>query len=156
MNFQLISQKRAYPPKMIFLGSLSIGKRQYEFWKDLMGYNIIADEGKVFKRTIEETRKLVDKEIPVVIFGLDMYHLEYQEKFYHKMHIPGHVILMVGYDENYIYIHDNSKEKIQRVCYDDLRLAWENDYIGISKKNAYFGIEFTNANYKRKNVIQKI
>ena len=153
-GFQLISQKMATPPKMIFLGSRSIGRRQYEFWKDLMGYNIIADEGKTFKKTIEKIKELIDREIPVIIFGVDMYHLEYQEKFYHKIHIPGHVILMVGYDENYIYIHDNSKKEIQKVSYECLELAWKNDYIGISKKNAYFGIDFVNINHDSKNIIE--
>ncbi|GAA0127498.1 BtrH N-terminal domain-containing protein [Clostridium sp. CTA-19] len=153
-GFQLISQKRANPPKMIFLGSCSIGKRQYEFWKEFMGYDIIADEGKTFKKTLEKVKKLIDKEIPVIIFGVDMYYLKYHEKFYHKIHITGHVILMVGYDEDYIYIHDNSKEKIQKVSYDDLKLAWENNFIGISKKNAYFGIDFTNINYNRKSVLE--
>jgi len=153
-GFMLLSQKRANPPKMISLASCDIGRRQYELWKDLMGYNIIADEGKEFKGTLERIRELIDKEIPVIIFGLDMYHLEYQEKFYHKMHIPGHIILMVGYDENYIYIYDNSKEGIHKVSYDDLKLAWEDGYLSISKKNAYFGIQFTNTNYNRKNVLE--
>ena len=49
--------------------------------------------------------------------------------------------LMVGYDEKNVYVHDNSKIGVQTIPVDDLRLAWANDYIGISKRNAYFGID---------------
>lgn len=43
-GFQIISQKRADAPKMVFLGQGSIGKREYEFWKDIIGYEIIFGE----------------------------------------------------------------------------------------------------------------
>ncbi|MEM1486176.1 hypothetical protein V6615_15095 [Oscillospiraceae bacterium PP1C4] len=80
-GFQLISQKRAIPPKMIFLGNTSIGRRQYEFWQDIIGFKMIAGEGKSFKYTITEVKELVDRNIPVILFGLDMFHLSYQAKF---------------------------------------------------------------------------
>lgn len=140
-GFGLISQKRAIPPKMIFLGQYSIGKKEYNYWKDMIGYEIIANEGKTFKTTLKEIQALVDQEIPVILFGLDMYHLPYQQKFYQKCHIPGHVVLMVGYDEDNVYVHDNSQIGVQQIPVADLRLAWANDYIGISKRNAYFGID---------------
>ncbi|WP_125154777.1 BtrH N-terminal domain-containing protein [Clostridium rectalis] len=152
-GFMLMSEKNMNPPKRIFLSSCGIGKAQYDIWKDLMGYTVIADEGKEFKGTIEKVKELIDKDIPVIIFGLDMYYLEYLEKFYHKIHIPGHVILMVGYDENYIYVYDNSRMGTNKVSYENLKLAWEKGYIGISKKNAYFGINFTNINWDRKNIL---
>ena len=55
------------------------------------------------------SRQLLDQDIPVILFGLDMFYLPYQSKFYHRQHIPGHVVLMIGYDETNVYVHDNSK-----------------------------------------------
>ena len=40
-----------------------------------------------------------------------------------------------------LYVHDNSKTEVQSIPIAELELAWEEDYIGISKKNAYFGID---------------
>lgn len=61
-------------------------------------------------------------------------HLPYHTNFYHTQHIPGHVVLMVGLDEENIYVHDNSKQGVQYIPLNDLQLAWANDYIGISKE----------------------
>lgn len=154
-GFQLISQKRATPPKMIFFGQSSIGKREYNYWKNLIGYEIVSNEGRTFKTTLKEIQSLLDNDVPTILFGLDMYHLPYQQKFYHECHIPGHVVLMVGYDEKNVYVHDNSKIGVQTVPVDNLRLAWANDYIGISKRNAYFGIDMKSPNHDISHIIQQ-
>ena len=52
-----------------------------------------------------------------------MFHLPYQSKFYHRQHIPGHVVLMTGYDEANIYVHDNSKAEVQIIPIAELELA---------------------------------
>lgn len=145
-GFQLISQKRAISPKMIFFGQGSIGKDQFNYWRDLVGYNVITGEGKSFTTTIAEVKALLEKNIPVVLFGLDMYHLPHHKNFYHTRHIPGHVVLMVGFDEKNVYVHDNSKQGVQCLPLDDLQLAWANNYNGISKKNTYFGIDMQHPN----------
>lgn len=119
-----------------------------------MGYNVIASEGKTFKNALSDIQSLIDKKTPVILFGLDMFHLPYQENFYHRMHIPGHIILMVGYDDNAVYIHDNSKACVQIVPYEDLQLAWQNDYLNISKKNAYFGIDLIDVERDTKSMFQ--
>lgn len=135
-GFQMISRKKAAVPKMVFMGQGSIGKREYEFWKGIIGYEVIAGEGKCFWTTWKNVRELLDKDIPVILFGLDMFYLPYQGKFYHKQHIPGHVVLMTGYDEANAYVHDNSKTEVQTIPIAELELAWAEDYIGISRKNA--------------------
>lgn len=140
-GFQMISRKKAAVPKMIFMGQGSIGKREYEFWKGFIGYEVISGEGKCFRTTWKNVRELSDRDIPVILFGLDMFHLPYQSKFYHKQHIPGHVVLMTGYDEENAYIHDNSRAGVQNIPIGKLELAWAEDYMGISRKNAYFGID---------------
>jgi hypothetical protein len=153
-GFMLISQKRANPPKMIFMSITNIGKQLFEFWRSHMGYNIIAAEGKTFRNTLIDIQSLIDMKIPVILFGLDMYHLPYQEKFYHRQHIPGHVVLMTGYDDQAVYIHDNSKTGVQPIPNEDLQLAWQNDYLNISKKNAYFGIDFDDQERDAKSILK--
>ena len=63
LGFQLISQRKADTPKMIFWGNSSIGKREYEFWKDIIGYEIISNEGKCFRTTLSEIKELLDRNI---------------------------------------------------------------------------------------------
>lgn len=152
-GFLLISNKNSVPPKMIMVSTSSIGKKQYEFWSRFMGYTIHSKEGKVFKNALKDVCELIEDNIPVIIFGLDMFHLEYQEKFYHKHHVPGHVVLMVGYDDSHIYVHDNSKEEIQRIALTDLASAWGKNYLNISRGNAYFGIDFRNQPRNSKEIL---
>lgn len=81
--------------------------------------------------------------------------MPYQGKFYHKQHIPGHVVLMIGYDEANVYVHDNSKTEVQSIPIAELELAWAEDYIGISKKNAYFGIDMKSPETDMAWIVQK-
>lgn len=155
IGFNLISNKYGPIPKMINLGSRSIGKQYYDFMSECIGYDMICDEGKKFDETLKAVINLVDNDIPAVIFGLDMYYLKYQEMFYNKVHIEGHIILMVGYDEENIYILDNSKEDVQKVNFEELKQAWSKDYLGISKKNCYFGMKFNNLECDRRVVLTK-
>ena len=145
-GFQLISQETAVPPKMIYWGQGTIGKEQLSYWSRFIGYNIIADEGKTFQEALSEVKSLIDRNIPTILFGLDMYYLPYHTNFYQSLHIPGHVVLMVGYDNQEVYVHDNSKQGVQIVPLHDLQQAWAQDYIGISKRNAYFGIDMVRPN----------
>lgn len=154
-GFQMISQKKATVPKMIFMGQSSIGKREYNFWSEIIGYKVIADEGKCFQTTWKKIKALLDQDIPVILFGLDMFYLAYQSKFYHSQHILGHVVLMVGYNETNVYVHDNSKIEVQTIPIVELELAWAEGYIGISKKNAYFGIDMQSPKTDIAQIIQK-
>lgn len=154
MGFQIISNKNAPAPRMIFLSYSRVGRTQYDFWAQRLGYRLLSGEGRVFPTAWSEVTQLIDQEIPVILFALDMYHLTYLEKFYHKIHVPGHIVLLVGYDDVVAYVHDNSKEGIQKIRLEDLKLAWENDYLGISKKNAYFGVCMDRPNYDMANIMR--
>lgn len=140
MGFTLVSNKNKNPKKMIFLEN-GIGKRLFEFWQPLMKYDIYFKENRTFKHTIASAQSLLDKDIPVILFGLDMYHLSFHEVYYHKIHIEGHAIMLVGYDSKHLYVHDNSKKGVMKITYADLERAWENDYEGVCKKFTYFGID---------------
>ena len=62
---------------------------------------------------------------------------------------------MVGYDDENAYIHDNSKEGVQPVPLSNLEQAWAKSYIGISKKNTYFGINMKSPETDISQIIQK-
>jgi hypothetical protein len=141
LGFMDVVNRNACPPRMVFLGC-TIGKRQYIFWQDIMGYKLYHSEGKAFATALAEVKELIDRNIPAILFGLDMYHLPYHEKFYHKVHIPGHIVLMAGYDDGHVYVQDNSKTGLQAVPFGDLKLAWAQGFAGLAAKNATYGIEF--------------
>ncbi len=140
-GFMLLRNEQNRLPQQIRLATGTIGKEQYEFWKTFMDYKIWHGEDKDFTETLDEVKVLINREIPVILFGLDMYHLPYHQKFYQHMHIPGHIVLMVGYDDEGVLIHDNDKEDVQRINYENLKLAWQESYLDLSKRNAYYGIE---------------
>ncbi len=50
-----------------------------------------------------------------------MYYLPYYKKLYHKEHIPFHYILMVGYDDEGIYLYDCGRTELLHLSYDKLR-----------------------------------
>ena len=62
---------------------------------------------------------------------------------------------MVGYDDENAYIHDNSKEGVQPVPLSNLEQAWAKSYIGISKKNTYFGINMKSPETAISQIVQK-
>lgn len=142
VGFSCLSNRTNEIKKMLFFtGQHGVGKRQYEFWRKHIGFNLIAGEGKTFKHTVKIIKSLVDEEIPVLLFGLDMFYLDYQKKFYQKVHILDHVVMMVGYDEESVIVHDNSEEQPVKIPIDHLEKAWQDETTGLSKKNAYFGID---------------
>ena len=64
------------------------------------------------------------------------------EKLYHKEHIPFHYELVTGYDdtEKLLYFIDCGREDTQVIPYDDLRLATDCSYPGLSKPNTVWMI----------------
>ena len=154
-GFMMISGRRLVPQRMILLSTCSIGRKQFEHWSRFMDYTVHAGEGKTFRNALRGVRELIDAGIPVVLFGLDMYHLGYHAKFYHTTHVPGHVVLMVGYGGDSVYIHDNSMAEIQRISLENLELAWGSTYLNISRKNAYIGIDFRDSPRDSREILRK-
>lgn len=141
IGFAYIKQKNAFVSKMVFWGN-GLGKRQYGFLENIIGFKMNTSEGTTFINALKKAKEYIDSGIPVILFGLNMYHLPYLEKYYHHIQIPGHIILMVGYSEEKqaVYIYDNSRADIQSIPYTDLMLAWGEDYPGQSRKNALFAL----------------
>ena len=51
---------------------LVVGPFGGEFWKGIIGYEVIAGEGKCFWTTWKNVRELLNQDIPVILFGLDI------------------------------------------------------------------------------------
>ncbi len=75
---------------------------------------------------------------------LDMYHLHYYPKFFHRFHIPQHFVLLVGYDEqnDAALVQDNGLPGIQSIPLSDLKAAWNVNVPGQGKPNTLFTFKF--------------
>lgn len=153
IGFKMIYRPLEPIPVLVYWGEGGIGKSEYEFWQDKIGYRMHVLEGRDFDSTIQYAKELIDEGIPVILYGLDMYHLPYHPQFYHKIHIQGHVNLMVGYNGNTLYVHDNDREGIQEIQADDLALAWEGGYQGFGAINSVFGIDMYSPNPSVKEMV---
>lgn len=71
------------------------------------------------KDAIEEIKKYIDQDIPVVI-QTDIYYLDYYNS---NTHFPGHIISVWGYDDETetMYVADNHLEGLKEVPYKDFR-----------------------------------
>lgn len=143
IGFSYIRQKLAPAPRMVFWGSVT-GARQHEFLADILGYQWQMAEGSGFQPTLKKVKESVDRGIPPILGLLDTYHLPYFPHFYHKVHIPQHYVLMVGYDDERggILVQDNSREDVQLIPYTDLKQAWDVHNPGQGIKNTCFMLEF--------------
>lgn len=143
IGFIYIRQKRAPAPRMVFWGN-GMGRAQHEFLSDLIGYRYTCQEGKSFKTAWQTAKSSLAEGTPVIIGLLDMYHLPYYPKFYHRVHIPQHFVLLVGYDESreVALVQDNGLSEIQSVPLEDLRLAWNVNNPGQGKPNTLYILHF--------------
>jgi hypothetical protein len=69
-----------------------------------------------------------------------MYHLPYYEKFYHKIHVPIHHVLLVGYDDarEEVYVLDCDRPTVQNIPLSDLEKAWDVNIPGLGKRNTFY------------------
>jgi hypothetical protein len=143
IGFIYIKQKRAPAPGMVGWGN-GMGKAQHEFLADLIGYRWNCSEGRPFKEAWQMAKASVTRGTPVILGLLDMYHLPYYPKFYHRIHIPQHFVLLVGYDEDQdtALVQDNGLPGIQEISLNDLRLAWNVNNPGQGQKNTLYILEF--------------
>ena len=141
IGFLYLKQKNAPAPRMVFWGS-GMGKRQYEFLADIIGYSWDYAEGGCFTRSLERVKRHIDQDKPVLLGLLDMYHLPYFQHFYHQVHIPEHFVLVIGYDDEAVWVQDNSRQEVQRVPYSDLEKAWDVNLPGRGKKNTFYAFQF--------------
>jgi len=143
LGFVYIKNKNAPTPRMVFWGS-NLAKYQYETLADVVGFQwqMVSDRGFLF--TLKRVKKLVDQGIPAILGVLDMYYLPYYDKFYHKIHVPIHYVLMVGYDDEQgaVFVLDCDRPDVQKVSYKDLEQAWNVSIPGLGKKNTFYTFKF--------------
>lgn len=143
IGFTYIKQLRAPAPRMIMWGS-GMGKNQYEFLTDVIGFKVSQTAGKSFRSTWQIAKAQLDQGKPVIIGLVDMFHLPYYEKFYHRYHIPQHFLQLVGYDEktDCALVQDNGLPGVQSVPLNDLQPAWNVHNPGQGIPNTLYTFQF--------------
>lgn len=143
IGFTYIKHKLAPTPRMVFWGNTT-GRPQHELLADIIGYRWTSSEGKSFSTSWSLACQSIDRGIPVILGLLDMYHLPYFPHIYHKMHIPQHYVLLVGYDAELqvAFVQDNSLADVQTIPLGDLKEAWNVHNPGQGEKNTLFILEF--------------
>jgi hypothetical protein len=142
-GFVYIKNKNAPAPRMVFWGT-QVARYQYETLADVVGFRwqMVANRG--FPHTLKRAQEAIDQGTPALLGALDMYHLPYYDKFYHKIHVPIHHVLMVGYDDTQeaVLVQDCDRADVQAIPYADLELAWDVTIPGMGKKNTFYTFEF--------------
>ncbi len=145
LGFVYIKNMNAPAPRMVFWG-MQIAKYQYAELADVVGFRWQMASNRGFPYTLQRVRKSIDEGTPAILGALDMFHLPYYGRFYHKIHVPIHHVLMVGYDDerDAALVLDCDRPEVQRVPYPDLEAAWNIDNPGLGKKNTFYTFEFRN------------
>lgn len=93
-----------------------------------------------FSFTLKRAKESIDQDTPALLGALDMYHLPYYNKFYHKIHVPIHHVLMVGYDDKQevVFVLDCDSTDVLAIPYSDLEQAWNVNIPGLGKKNTFY------------------
>jgi hypothetical protein len=143
LGFVYVKNKNAPAPRMVFWGK-GIAKYQYEALADVVGFTWDMVANRSFAYTLKRAKEAIDRGTPAIIGGIDMYHLPYLAKFYHKIHVPFHHVMMVGYDDarEEILVHECDRAEVQVIPYADLEPAWDINTPGMGKKNTFYTFEF--------------
>lgn len=143
IGFTYIKQKNAPAPRMVFWGS-GMGRPLFDSLADVVGFEWTCLEDKSFRTAWQTAKNSLENGTPVIIGLLDMYHLPYYPKFYHRIHIPQHYVLLVGYDEqkDAALVHDTGLPGVQSIPLNDLQPAWNVRNPGQGKPNTLFTLKF--------------
>lgn len=112
-------------------------KQMYQFLAPIVSFSYQFLECKRPELALAKAKKEIDQGYPVMIGALDMYHLDYYPKLFHKVHVPFHYVLMVGYDEEEaaIFLYDCGRKEILKLSYENLMAAMNAEYPGLCKPN---------------------
>jgi hypothetical protein len=111
-------------------------RKTYEKIKDQIGLEYKISEGRRFEYALGSVKSEIDHGRPVILGPLDMYHLPYL-KMYHKNHIPMHYVLMVGYEDEWVYLYDCGREDVQTISFEDLQKAWQIEKNTVGDRNGF-------------------
>jgi hypothetical protein len=159
LGFYYESNPNAAIPKRVMQG-WGIGKGQYQFLSEVYGFRWEAHEGARFEEAWESMRGYIDRGFPLILGELDMFHLPYYKKFYHRIHVPIHYITLVGYDAEMerAYLLDNGHAETQCMALRELRRALNIPAGGDSQPNTYYSFDLANvpSQLQRGAIIQSI
>ncbi len=143
LGFVYIRNKHAPAPRMVFWG-MQIAKYQFAELADIVGFEWRMISNRGFPFTLRRVRESIDAGHPAILGALDMFHLPYYDRFYHKIHVPIHHVMMVGYDDEQeaALVLDCDRPDVQRITYPDLQAAWNVDNPGLGKKNTFYTFSF--------------
>ena len=135
-SFCYMKTPKAELKRMVALGD-GRTRKMYEFLAPIIGFDYKVCECKSFEKALAKIKSEIDMGNPCMIGALDMFYLPHFEKLYHKEHIPFHYELAVGYDDErrILYFNDCGRTETQTISYDELRLAFDCSYPGLSKPN---------------------
>lgn len=140
-SFCYMKTPKAELKRMVALGD-GRTRKMYEFLAAIVGFDYKIHEYKTFEKALDKIKAEIDAGFPCMIGALDMFYLPHFENLYHKEHIPFHYELAIGYDDEtrILYINDCGRTKTQTISYDELRLAFDCSYPGLSKPNTVWVI----------------
>jgi hypothetical protein len=137
---------RADLPRRVLPGS-GIGAGQYGFLAPIFGYEWVRSEGGAFQAAWTALKSLIDRGAPAILGELDMFHMPYLRKFYHRIHVPIHYVTLVGYDDEQetAIVLDCGRTEAQEVPLRDLSWAMDVERFGDSRSNTFFRFDFGDA-----------
>lgn len=140
-SFCYMKTPKAELKRMVALGD-GRTRKMYEFLAPIVGFDYKIYEYKTFDKALAKIKAEIDAGFPCMIGALDMFYLPHFEKLYHKEHIPFHYELAIGYDDEarILYFNDCGRTKTQTISYDELSLAFDCSYPGLSKPNTVWTI----------------
>lgn len=140
-SFCYMKTPKAELKRMVALGD-GRTRKMYEFLAPIVGFDYKVCEYKSFEKALAKIKSEIDAGYPCMIGALDMFYLPHFEKLYHKEHIPFHYELAIGYDDEaqILYFLDCGRTDIQTIPYEELRLAFDCSYPGLSKPNTVWAV----------------
>jgi hypothetical protein len=132
-GFAYLRFNAADPPRQVYTGIST--PRQHRYLAGLFQAGFTESENRAFKSSWAKVQQAVEVGTPPILGPLDMYHLHYYPELYHRRHIPIHFVLLVGYDDDTVYVHDTDKDAVQAIPLSELQLAWDVNVPGLGKRN---------------------
>jgi hypothetical protein len=132
-GFAYLRFNAADPPRQVYTGIAT--PRQHRYLAELLGADFTEIENRVLKFSWDKAREAVDAGTPPILGPLDMFYLPFYEGIYQQRHIPIHYLLLVGSEDEQVYVHDTGQEAVQVISLDELRLAWDVNVPGLGKRN---------------------
>jgi hypothetical protein len=154
-GFAYIKNRRASAPYMVNWGTRI--RDQYANLAQAVGFAYDMYESKSSAAALKQAKTCIDAGQAVILGALDMFHLPYYSKFYHRFHVPYHYVLMVGYDNDrqVVMVQDCGRANVEVVSYNDLQNAWNVRVPGISGPNTLFRFHWEDKMPDEKEIAKK-